>query len=138
MVFQPFRFAWSWGGGQRCLGLEREHARVFEAIDRCTEVIVSEAPPDEQASALGEVVRSARRAFREEEEALARAGCPELEVQAVGHGRMIDDLVELEGQPRRALLAGLGLVRFCLVQHILGADRRALAWVEDRGQGEHA
>lgn len=110
--------------------IDGEHRQFFEILNRCLRAAGEGASPTTLALLLKELCTYADVHFCHEEEALDRVGYPELQQQRDEHHRFLWDLARLESSERTTLLAALGLMRSWLLEHILGTDRRYVAWIE--------
>lgn len=110
--------------------IDGEHRQFFEILERGTRAAREGATPTALALVLKELATYADVHFCHEEEALDRVGYPELAAQQAEHRAFLEDLARLEARESTTVLAALSLMRGWLVDHILGSDRRYVAWLE--------
>lgn len=136
---QPSPYVWKPSFELGLPAIDGEHRQFFEIIDRGWRAASEGASPVQLALLLKELGTYADVHFCHEEEALDRVGYPELEQQKREHAQFIWDLAALEARDAPTVLGALNLMRAWLTDHILGSDRRYVAWIEkDRpGRGRH-
>lgn len=110
--------------------IDGEHRQFFEILERGVRAARDGATPTTMALLLRELATYADVHFCHEEEALDRVGYPELPLQRAEHRLFLEDLARLEARESATVLAALSLMRAWLVEHILGSDRRYVAWIE--------
>jgi hemerythrin len=129
MAVQP-SFVWKESFALGIPLIDGEHRQFFEILERCVRAARDGATPTTLALLLKELSTYADVHFCHEEEALDRVGYPELARQQAEHRQFLSDLARLEARDALTVLAPLQLMRTWLVEHILGSDRRYVAWLE--------
>jgi hemerythrin-like metal-binding protein len=110
--------------------IDGEHRQFFEILNRCVRAAGEGASPTTLALLLKELSTYADVHFCHEEEALDRVGYPELAQQKREHTQFLWELAALEARDAPTVLGALNLMRGWLTEHILGSDRRYVAWIE--------
>ncbi len=127
---QPSPYVWKASFELGLPAIDGEHRQFFEIINRAWQAASEGASPTQLALLLKELATYADVHFCHEEEALDRVGYPELAQQKREHLEFLWDLAALESRDAPTVLGALNLMRGWLTQHILGSDRRYVAWIE--------
>lgn len=129
MAGNPVFFVWKDSFRLGLPGIDAEHQQFFEIMNRCAAAARDGASPTAVELLLQELATYARFHFEHEEAELDRVGYPELEAQRAEHGRFIRELARIRALERPSVLAALSLARDWLLQHVIGSDRRYVAWI---------
>jgi hemerythrin-like metal-binding protein len=127
---QPVFFKWKSDFELGLPAIDDEHRNFFEIMNRCARAASDGASPVAVEVLLQELGTYATHHFRNEEAALERVGYPELALQRVEHQHFVRELERLRSKDAPGVLAALGLTRDWLLRHVLGTDRRYVAWVQ--------
>ena len=134
MAAQPIFFTWKDSFSLGIPAVDAEHQQFFEIMNRCAKVASQGATPTEVQLVLKELATYARTHFEHEEAALDRVGYPEVALQRAEHQRFTKELERIQALETPSILAALSLTRDWLMQHVMGSDRRYVAWItKDRG-----
>ena len=110
-------------------GIDAEHQQFFEILNRCALAAKQGASAATVETLLQELATYAAYHFSHEEAELDRVGYPELQAQREEHGRFTRELERIRALEQPSVLAALALARDWLLQHVIGADRRYVAWI---------
>jgi hemerythrin len=137
MTVQPVFFKWKEDFELGLPTIDAEHRNFFEIMNRCARAAADGASPVAVEVLLQELGTYAAHHFRHEEATLDQVGYPELALQRIEHQHFTRELERLRAMESPSVLAALGLARDWLVRHVLGTDRRFVAWIE-QDRGRHA
>ena len=137
MPGQPIFFTWKSTFELGLPAIDEEHRNFFEIMNRCARAAAEGASQATVDRLVQELVTYAEHHFQNEEAALDRLGYPELAEQRREHQHFAQGLQLLRAQEAPSLLAALMMARDWLLQHVLGTDRRYVAWIE-QGRGVEA
>lgn len=138
MATQPIFFVWKDSFALGLPEVDGEHRQFFEIMNRCARIASQGATPTEVQLVLQELATYARLHFAHEEAALDRVGYPELDLQQAEHRRFSRELERIRDLESPSMLAALALTRDWLLQHIMGSDRRYVAWITKDRAGAYA
>ena len=138
MPSQPIFFTWKASFELGLPAIDDEHRNFFEILNRCARAAADGASPSTVELLIQELVTYAAHHFKNEEAALERVGYPELAQQRREHQHFARGLELLRSQEAPSLLAALMMARDWLLQHVLGTDRRYVAWIEQDRAGPAA
>ena len=130
MTSRPLFFVWRKDFELGLPAIDGEHRHFFEILNRCASAVTEGASATEVALLFKALDTYAAYHFENEEAALDRVGCPDLELQRSEHRQFRRDLRAIRSRDAPSAMSALSLARDWLLHHVLVTDRRYVAWIE--------
>jgi hemerythrin len=111
---------------------DEEHQRFFEIMNRLYAAMCAGGQPTDLQRIHGDLKAYADTHFAHEEDYLSRIGYPDLSVQKIQHARFVADLDVLAATSSPASKNALAVMKYWLLEHILGTDRDYAKWIAEQ------